>query len=283
MLRSHVSLNMVFGLIVIRWTTFRSWSRAYLRLPLHRAHRQLQNHYRRKIKVQHLCQCRLIVGEHKELFLWEEPERNYVHEPRIETQPKIQNPIKRRITHTNGVTRLLPKYLNGCKNSGEISWMGAFLNLMDPEFLFSVTRTRALPSPTTKIPKPKENVDHEQVRGDPSFSEIPGWLEEFTQNLVDERVPEHRDSHASSSHEPSLEPLRRMVSGDHRIYSHFPKDRNCEICQRTKITRGPCRRRIGGVVPRAEILVSYIQRITQFSVTEVNLATVIDMQLWYKT
>ena len=30
------------------------------------------------------------------------------------------------------------------------------------------------------------------------------------------------------------------------------KDRNCEICQRTKITRVPCRRLIGGAVPRAE-------------------------------
>ena len=30
------------------------------------------------------------------------------------------------------------------------------------------------------------------------------------------------------------------------------KDRNCEICQRTNITRAPCRRRIGGAVPRAE-------------------------------
>ena len=28
--------------------------------------------------------------------------------------------------------------------------------------------------------------------------------------------------------------------------------RNCEICQRTEITRAPCRRRIGGVVLRAE-------------------------------
>ena len=39
---------------------------------------------------------------------------------------------------------------------------------------------------------------------------------------------------------------------------HFPKDRNCEICQRTKITRAPCRRRIGGVVPRAENFVDLI-------------------------
>ena len=30
------------------------------------------------------------------------------------------------------------------------------------------------------------------------------------------------------------------------------KDRNCEICKRTKITRAPCRRRNGGAVLRAE-------------------------------
>ena len=35
------------------------------------------------------------------------------------------------------------------------------------------------------------------------------------------------------------------------VYTHFPKDRNCEICQRTKITRAPCRRRNGEAVPRA--------------------------------
>ena len=32
----------------------------------------------------------------------------------------------------------------------------------------------------------------------------------------------------------------------------FPRDRNCEICQRTKITRAPCRRRNDGAVLRAE-------------------------------
>ena len=37
----------------------------------------------------------------------------------------------------------------------------------------------------------------------------------------------------------------------HSVYTHFPKDGNCEICQRTKI-RAPFRRRNGGAVPRAE-------------------------------
>ena len=47
-------------------------------------------------------------------------------------------------------------------------------------------------------------------------------------------------------------PARSADLGKHSVYTHFPKDRNCEICQRTKITRAPCRRRIGGAVPRAE-------------------------------
>ena len=58
-----------------------------------------------------------------------------------------------------------------------------------------------------KIPNQKHE-DHHQERGDPCHSEIPEWLQEFRENLVDDRVPEHRDSHASSSHGSSLEPTR---------------------------------------------------------------------------
>ena len=109
-----------------------------------------------------------------------------------------------------------------------------------------------LPKPT-KNPKP--NKDETTIaRGDPLCSDIPEWLQEFRENLVDDEVPEHGDSHASSSHEISLEPQfkRREDLGKHSVYTHFPKDRNCEICQRNKITRAPCRRRIGGAVLRAE-------------------------------
>ena len=71
---------------------------------------------------------------------------------------------------------------------------------------------------------------------------------------MDDEVPEYRDSHASSSHEASSEPIleRRDDLCKHNVYTHFPKDRNCEICKRTKITRAPCRRRNGEAVPRAE-------------------------------
>ena len=71
---------------------------------------------------------------------------------------------------------------------------------------------------------------------------------------MDDRVPEHRDSHARASHELSLEPTstRSEDLGKHSVYTHFTKDRNCEICKRTKFARAPCRRRNGEAVPRAE-------------------------------
>ena len=106
----------------------------------------------------------------------------------------------------------------------------------------------------TKNPKPNKNEDNELERRDPFCSDTPEWLQEFRENLLDDRVPERRDSHASSSHEVSLEPIfrRREDLCKHSVYTHFPKDRNCEICQRTKITKAPRRRRNGGAVPRAE-------------------------------
>ena len=102
---------------------------------------------------------------------------------------------------------------------------------------------------------PKQNkkettIERGNLCDDP---EIPEWLQEIRENLVDDEIPEHGGSHASSSHEVSLEPIskRREDLGKHNVHTHFPQDRNCEICQRTKITRAPCRRRNGEAVPRA--------------------------------
>ena len=102
-------------------------------------------------------------------------------------------------------------------------------------------------------PKPN-NKETTTELGNPLYSEIPEWLLEFRENLVDDEISVHGDSHASSSHEVSLEPTfkRREDLGKHSVCTHFPKDRNSEICKRTKITRAPCRRRNGEAVPRAE-------------------------------
>ena len=103
---------------------------------------------------------------------------------------------------------------------------------------------------------PKTNKKETTIeRGNPcGDSEIPEWLQEFREILVDDEIPLQGGSHASSSHEASLEPIFKRCEdlGKHSVYTHFPKDRNCEICQRTEITRAPCRRRIGGAVLRAE-------------------------------
>ena len=102
---------------------------------------------------------------------------------------------------------------------------------------------------------PKTNKKETTIeRGNPLDSEIPEWLQEFKRNLVDDEIPLQGGSHASLSHEASLEATtkRREDLGKHSVYTHFPKDRNCEICKRTKMTRAPCRRRNGEAVPRAD-------------------------------
>ena len=101
-----------------------------------------------------------------------------------------------------------------------------------------------------------ESVER-QVRGDAYYSDMPEWLQEFRENLVDDEIPLQGGSHASSSHEVFLEPTtkRREDLGKHSVYTHFPNYRNCEICQRTKITRALCRKRVGRVVPRADFFV----------------------------
>ena len=104
-----------------------------------------------------------------------------------------------------------------------------------------------------KIPKTNKKettIERGNLCDDPG---IPEWLQEFRENLVDDEIPLQGGSHASSSHEASLQPTtkRREDLGKHNVHTHFPKDRNCEICKRTKITRAPCRRRKGEAVPRA--------------------------------
>ena len=83
---------------------------------------------------------------------------------------------------------------------------------------------------------PKTNKKEPQTdRGDPLSSEIPERLQEFREKLVDDEIPQHGDSHASSSHEVSLEPIfkRREDLGKHSVHTHFLKT---EI---TRSVKGP--------------------------------------------
>ena len=55
---------------------------------------------------------------------------------------------------------------------------------------------------TQKLNKKETTIE----LGDLLYSEIPEWLQEFKENLVDDEIPVHGDSHASYSHKVSLEP-----------------------------------------------------------------------------
>ena len=55
--------------------------------------------------------------------------------------------------------------------------------------------------------KPTNKMEPTIERGNPcGDSEIQEWLQEFRENLVDDEIPVQGGSHASSSHEASLEP-----------------------------------------------------------------------------
>ena len=67
---------------------------------------------------------------------------------------------------------------------------------------------------------PKRNIKESKKEQRESFcSEIPEWLQEFRENLVDDEIPEQGGSHASSSHEVSLESTtkRREDLGKHSV------------------------------------------------------------------
>ena len=80
---------------------------------------------------------------------------------------------------------------------------------------------------------------------------MPEWLQNVKENLVDTNVQPHQHS-PSSSHD--LHEQQWYRAGKHSIYTHFPKDRNDDICLRTKIPKASCRRRAGTVVPRPETI-----------------------------
>ena len=110
-------------------------------------------------------------------------------------------------------------------------------------------------SKPTKSQNPNKKETTIERRNPCDDSEIPEWLQEFRENLADDEISSQGGSHASSSHEVSLEPTTKR---DVRIWANTMfifislKDQNCEICKRTKITRAPCRRRKGEAVPRAD-------------------------------
>ena len=123
---------------------------------------------------------------------------------------------------------------------------------MRSESTSGVERVRGDPSRgPAKVKNPIKNEDNERVRGNP-LRDLPEWLEEITENLVDDSVSEHRDAPASSSRELSSEPRAKVVSGKHSIFYSLPEGPKLRhLLENTNYA--PCRKRTGTVVPRAEL------------------------------
>ena len=83
---------------------------------------------------------------------------------------------------------------------------------------------------------------------DDRLRDLPEWLEEFTDNLEDTVVP----ALAHVSQDSDSERPTKVASREHSIHTRFQKDRNCEVCLRTNMSRVPCRKRAGEALPRAE-------------------------------
>ena len=87
---------------------------------------------------------------------------------------------------------------------------------------------------------------------DDCFRDLLEWLEECTDNLED--TEEHAPAHICQDSDSESPANVVSKSRKHSIYTHFPKDRNCDVCLRTQMTRAPCRRRTGEAPPQAEKL-----------------------------
>ena len=138
---------------------------------------------------------------------------------------------------------------------------------------------------STESEHKNKNDEREEVQRDISH-ELPNWLQEFRENLIDEGTstepwwnPEQGSQTSKSSHELPMEPRTKvdLGLGKHSVQTHFAKDQNCDICLKAKITIASCRRGAGTVVPRAEHFGDFM-----LSVKDVDLELITDTQSWYR-
>ena len=91
----------------------------------------------------------------------------------------------------------------------------------------------------------KKKGDNDGASGLRNF---PERFEEFTENVEETEVPAPVHIFLTTQGQNGLQ----VASRKHSIFTHFPKDRNCEVCLRSKMKRASCRRRTGETVPRTE-------------------------------
>ena len=104
--------------------------------------------------------------------------------------------------------------------------------------LLSSQLSLTLTNPQARNPRGATKKD----ANDP-LADMPFWLEDFTDNLEDTEL--HASAHSSQYSDSERPTIVVTKSRKHSIYTHFPKDRDCDVCLGTKITKASCRRRTG--------------------------------------
>ena len=116
-----------------------------------------------------------------------------------------------------------------------------------------------LPKPTQN-PKPNKNENHDIERGDPLCSDIPEWLQEFRENLVDDRVPELNGSSRIRAKQKLLKKhkrsLQKLLEPDRKpqvIYTDNSLEfgKACEDLSWNHCTSTPHRSETNGIAERA--------------------------------
>ena len=115
-----------------------------------------------------------------------------------------------------------------------------------PECEESIQTDPEKSAPANRDPANKNEID----KKDPTQG-IPDSLQWFTDNLEDleTKVSAHSSERENSD---SKGAAKVMTNRKHSIHIHVTKDRNCEVCLKTKITGIPCSKRDEGSIPRFE-------------------------------
>ena len=103
-----------------------------------------------------------------------------------------------------------------------------------------------------------------------------GWKS----NLEDTEL--HASAHSSQNSDSERPTYEATKLRKHCIETHFPKDRNCEVCLRTKTTRAPCRRRTGEALLCAEKFGHLMTADHKLSTRDLDQEAITGALSWYK-
>ena len=118
----------------------------------------------------------------------------------------------------------------------------------------------------------QESLRSDKKDGNDPLADMPFWFADFKENLKDTEL--HASAHSSPESDPEHPTKVAPKARKHSIYTHFPKDPDCDVCLRTKITKACCRRRTGEALPRAEKFGDLITADHKVSMRDVNLETI---------